>query len=371
MSNEKTYKHRKLLSVGGTFDDLGGRKSGYFERLVEGLDYLDRDFGEWSDTILVNGGSCEHLEQALKANKPDFILWMADVPNDKPKLLSMVKELHPKSILVGSKRNDDGKYGFMDLVARALHAKMNLFVEFVKRSDGLVEASLYDPLGNVFGTRLSGPEMLAYALYMRMTFLARMTRLGSVQDGPSLEVPDKPELFNLVQGYAEKFHELIHGVNTTRMLGNVSFRCENGFASFRDRKVFYVSRRNLDKRMIGKEGFVAVDLADETQVRYHGDAKPSVDAPIHAALYRVFPVVNYMLHSHVYIEGAPFTNSVVPCGALEEVDAVMEVVSTASRFQHRINLRGHGSLVMAWTLEDLIDIPYVARKCPEQHEQRT
>lgn len=41
---------------------------------------------------------------------------------------------------------------------------------------------------------------------------------------------------------------------------NVSFRCEKGFPSFRDKNIIYVSKRNMDKRMIGKEGFVAVNL---------------------------------------------------------------------------------------------------------------
>lgn len=355
--------------VGGRWDDLGGRPSGFFERFATFIIALTPQV----EHCYSNGGSFKCLEGVLNAQdkKPDYVIWMADCPNDKPKLVAEIKRLYPKCVLVTSKRNDNAKYSFMDLMFHALHLKSNLLVEFAKGADSLVSASVYDPLGNAYGRiGMTDPAMLAAVVVKRMLFLGTMTRQASVQDGPALEVPDKRAFFNLVRDYADMYHNLIHASNTTRMLGNVSFRCEKGFPSFRQGEVVYVSRRNLDKRDVGKEGFVAVDLDDAMCVRYCGDQKPSVDTPIQTALYRKYPQFNYMLHSHVYVEGAPMTERVIPCGAMEEYDEIVERIGEPSHGVTgiRLNLRGHGSLVMGATLETFINIPYVARVFPEVQE---
>jgi hypothetical protein len=355
-----------ILLVGGTFDDNGGKNSHYFNNLATAISVICNNPD--NPPYIFNGGHYTVLELLLsKLNKTDFkyIFWFADVPNDKPKLLSQVKEKWPKAILVTSKRNDDDKYTLFDLVFRALNVKANLIVEFKKNTDNKIAASVYDPLGNIFCKEQPNISVLADTLMKRLDFLGSMTRQGSVCDGPALPVPNKEDFFSLVREYAEVYHNIIHGANTSRMLGNVSFRCEKGFPSFRDGEVVYVSKRNMDKRMIGVEGFVAIDLDDAEQVRYCGDVKPSVDAPVQTALYRKYPWINYMLHSHVYIKDAPFTKKNVPCGAMEEVDEIVEVIENSNCKSIRINLIGHGSLVLSNKVEDLIGIPYIPRTYPE------
>jgi hypothetical protein len=65
-------------------------------------------------------------------------------------------------------------------------------------------------------------------------------------------------------------------------------------------------------------------------VKQHGNAirhikNPSVE--VQMAYLSQIPEINYMFHSHVYVKGAPFTKSPVPCGAIEEVNggAIEEV----------------------------------------------
>lgn len=354
--------NNKILLVGGTFDDHGGKSSGYFDKLAVAVSYYTNPT---CPPYVFNGGYYSVLELLLRIPNSDFkyIFWFADVPNDKPKLLSQVKEKWPKALLVISKRNDDDKYTLFDLVFRALNVKANLMVEFKKNTK--ITTSVYDPLGNIFCKEESEIPALANVLMKRLKFLGSMTRQGSVCDGPALPVPNKEEFFSLVREYAEVYHNIIHGANTSRMLGNVSFRCEKGFPSFRDGEVIYVSKRNMDKRMIGVDGFVAIDLDDAEQVRYCGDVKPSVDAPVQTALYRKYPWINYMLHSHVYIKDAPFTKKNVPCGAMEEVNEIVEVIENSNCKSIRINLIGHGSLVLSNKVEDMIGIPYIARTYPE------
>ena len=76
------------------------------------------------------------------------------------------------------------------------------------------------------------------------------------------------------------------------------------------------------------------------------------------------PNVNYMLHAHVYVDGAPYSDYPVPCGAIEEVDKILGLVDPNDT-DFAINLLGHGSIVFAKDVEYLKDIKYIARGIPE------
>lgn len=138
------------------------------------------------------------------------------------------------------------------------------------------------------------------------------------------------------------------------------------------KELILVSRRNVDKRFVGEADFVAVEpsslgdyLDKDMHIDYYGDNKPSVDTPIQLALYALYPRINFMLHSHTYIEGAPFTENALPCGALEEVEEIVKAVRDNSVSYFAVNLKGHGSIIASKHLDDLYDIPYITRNVPE------
>ena len=353
------------LCVGGVFDDEGGRGSGYFAKFAP---VFSAACGASDDGIkVVNGGSFADLEGLMDGvGGFDAVLWAADVPNDKPKLVRAVKERNPKAMLVITKSNVSGKYDRMLLTARALQSKANLLVEFVRDGNGRVAGSLWDPLGNLFVERESDVGALAKAAGSRLAYLASVTRVGSVSVGPASVSPAGAEVFfALARGYADRFHELIHGTGENgRMMGNLSFRCENGFPSAKDGLSVWVSRRNVDKRALGPSGMVEVALGEggATPVEYLGDDKPSVDTPIQRELYLAWPKARFMLHAHVFVKGAPFTKNVVPCGALEEAFEIMEALGPeydGSRMAF-VNLRGHGSLAVGPEASGFEGIGYVA-----------
>ena len=65
-----------------------------------------------------------------------------------------------------------------------------------------------------------------------------------------------------------------------------------------------------------------------------------------------------MVHSHCYSDEAPFTNTPVPCGALDEIDEILEVIKNDynndfSLSYYKFNLKGHGTIIMAKTIEEL------------------
>lgn len=352
-----------ILLVGGVFNNEGGRASGYFAKLAEAIKDLYKDT---ADTLVINGGLIIQLAfMAGKMTDFDLVVWGADVPNDAEKIVTTLKRVNPNMMLVTTKNNVGSKYPRKLLAARALDAKANLLIEFKRDAVGSVIASIIDPLGNSFTEDELNIYALAGVLVDRLKFLASMTRVGSTQVGENPNIfahSDEVESFlDLTRNYAETFHTLIHADDNGRMLGNISFRCESGFPTYRGGEVIYVSKRNVDKRDIGMSAMVPVMLS-EGAVEYLGEAKPSVDTPIQRELYKAWPKANYMLHAHVYIEGAPFTENMIPCGAMQEVDEVLKVLPEYSgEAPAYINLIGHGSIAIAKDVAMLENIPYIAR----------
>ncbi len=355
----------RILFVCGRYDAQGGRPSGYMAQIARALD---------GRIETMNGGTLAQLDALLstaQTREYDALWWMPDIDNTVPKFVGNLKDRFPRCVLVISKNNADGRYQPIDLVGRMLAARANLSLIIDSRAP--FTASLFDPLGNAFFQREATPERVAQGLYALTAALTRFTRMGSQQVGDAIPAPMSPEIARFlatVRGYAETFHTLVHAANPSRFLGNASFRCTKaGFPAFRHEGLIYVSRRNLDKRELAVDGFVAVEAAPGPAIRYHGDAKPSVDAPIQRALFLALPWVNFMLHAHVYIAGAPFTDTLVPCGALEEVPEVLALADgrEAPLF---VNLTGHGCLALASTPDALEGLPFQARPIPELHEPR-
>lgn len=377
----------KTLFVGGTFDRDGGRPSGLIDSII-GYVLTDTRF----DVTIFNGGKVADLHQVIWPSAVDYdvVVWFANVSNDEVKVRD-VKSLNPKCILITSKRNDDYKYTFAELISRALAIKANLTVEFAKR-DFKFNMSVFDPLGNLFYDGFDVSEMVP-CMMNRIYKLTKFTRVSSFPDTDTEApvVPEETEFFNFAHSCADIFHNLIRPARgTERFLGNMSFRCQNGFPSFRGQNgIIYVSRRNVDKSDIGAASFVPTYLDEESRTRYFGEAKPSVDTPVQLRLYRLFPWANYMIHAHCYVDTAGIKDSImmrtknpVPCGALEEVEEIVSTYVKASSLLwdpwHKepprllaINLVGHGCILIAKDIEILKELQnhkdncFVQRPTPE------
>ena len=348
------------------------RPSGYMKKLKKAMG---------CDMKFHNGGTFEQLRILAEcANQYKVIYWFPNVSNKREKLLPRIKQINPRCILIASKSNPQGKYSPMSLIARALQVKANLILELTGTPQAIA-GTVMDPLGNCFASQETSIEVLAYNLCARVAALREFTRVGSTRVGEGLEphadadgdVANMLVFFQHVKKYADVFHELIHAMFQDRFLGNVSFRCERGFPSFRGESGIWVSQRNMDKRFIGPESFVLVESQlKDGRVAYYGDHKPSVDTPIHLELYRRFPKINFMLHSHTYIEHAVFTKKVIPCGATEEIEEIATILKNHQPFREigtaYINLMGHGSVVIGNKPLAFNDIPYVSRVIPEMYD---
>lgn len=354
-----------MLFVLGKYDDNGGRQSLYGDLFYAECCKQFSALSPHHSYTIMNGGKFDHLYN-LQLNNFDVIFWFADVPNDKPKIVNDIKKRNQTCMLVTSKRNDGLKYDMSSLISRMLKTKSNLLVELTKCDDHIVRAiGVYDPLGNCYARNAEIKDLVS-ALVKRLSFLRYCTRVQSVKVGDAIAFPEVPwctEYIDIVRHHANMFSTLVPAV-TERFLGNTSFRCSHGFPSMRYDGTTFVSRRNIDKTEIGTDGFVAVKQLLKNVIAYYGDHKPSVDAPVQIALYDRFAKINFMIHGHAYITDGVFTSRRVPCGAMQEVDDILEIIpQDATEFC--VNLLGHGSICAAENLDSLRNVKYYARQLPE------
>ena len=369
----------KILFVGGSWDLNGGKKSKIVDEFAKHL----------PNATVYNGGDYNDLNKILEScTNYDTVIWWANVPNELPKIRN-VKDINYKAMLVSSKRNVDNKYSFQDLLQRSFALKSNLTVEFSK-NDTRYNMKLFDPLGNVWYEGLDIEEC-SKALLDRLSFIKSITRESTVSSEENIgalawffnmfkeemyksdnnhEIPIKKEFLSIVRDYAYKFTEATFQTkDVKRFLGNASFRCPKGFPSFREGKYIFVSKRNVNKEFIGIDDFVPVYFEDG-KLYYFGCNKPSVDTPIQVRMYNLLPKINYMIHSHCYIEDAPFTKKALPCGAVEEVDEIRELLKDYydddfNKDFYLFNLIGHGSIMMSNDPGQLKHINMIGRKLPE------
>lgn len=354
----------RAMIVGGTFDRDGGRASKIVGELARAAGWP-----------AANGGTLEQIEN-FDFNSCDALLWMPNVDNAEKKILPWIKEKNGKLLLISTKRVVEKQYHEMDVIGRLLKTRSNLgiMIERPRAEEGQAGGGRYrfkllDPLGNQFCDTADIP-VLAAALTARVAEIRALTRIGSVKTGEARSSGVEPEFVKRVIKLGDEFSRHVNAVNPARFLGNASTRrttrCCHGFPAQRGGggDVYLVSRRNVDKQTMSAEDFVEVGK-DEDLVRYYGDRKPSVDSPIQIRLFNRYANVNYIVHGHVYVDGAPSTHSKVPCGHVEEFGEIAAIVPDKNAAGFCVNLKGHGCLIMAKELEFLDGVKFIGRPFPE------
>ena len=192
-------------------------------------------------------------------------------------------------------------------------------------------------------------------------------RLPSKKIGENREFTVNPNFIEFVKYSAQEFTKYVNAINPNRLLGNASTRCMYGFPAERKQDRIFVTQRNIDKQLIETKGFVEVNSANLECVEYYGDKKPSVDTPIQLRLFDYYKNINYIVHGHVYVENGKKTKNKVPCGFVEEFDEILDLYPSPDESGFVVNLRGHGCLIMAETVEQLwrIGKNYNSREFPE------
>lgn len=372
-----------ILIVGGTWNREFNNSTESYGKPSSLVTKLSNALTTYGLVDVYNGGRYDKLEDIIKSvSSYDVVFWWANVDNSLPKIRN-VKEIAPHTILINSKRDDEDKYSFQELIQRSLTAKANLTWKFKKIADKTFETTIFDPLGSVWylGTDF---DAAIKACMDRLIFLKNMTRQPSIKTDKINIIPDEQDFVDVVRKYAAEFQKYMDSsVKTKRFIGNASLRlikpfsdsrCGKGMPSFRGTdNMIFVSKRNIDKQFITLDNFVPVYM-DNDKLMYCGEDKPSVDTPVQIRLYKELDHINYMLHSHCYIKSAPFTHEAIPCGAIEEFDEVMKLIHEQKIDNHRnqyfVNLIGHGSIIMWNNMQQFHEdiepkLEYYKRDMPE------
>lgn len=346
----------RVLLVGGTFDSQGGKSSTIISRMSNTL-----------NCSTMNGGFIRKLSE-IDFTRCDILIWMPNIDNNEEKILPKIKD--PKTgnyklLLVSSKNAVGRDYQYSDFIGRMLQTKSNLgiYIDEVNKFDDIKKFSLFDPLGNTY-IQTTDITKLSQTLMNRIIYLKSLTRIGSVCLGEGYEFHVDKEFIDEIHSASDQFSKFVNANNPNRLLGNASTRCASGFPAFRDKNRFFVTRRNVDKTNLSERDFVEVKSGEQT-VFYYGENKPSVDTAIQLRLLRHYPNINYMIHGHVYIDNAPKTDSKIPCGYIEEFDEIIKKYPDSNTNNISINLKGHGCLIAADTVEKLKNVKFIGRSFPE------
>jgi hypothetical protein len=357
-----------VILVGGTFDENGGKKSSVFGEFARG--FMDRAMLENSRVAALykNGGNLQSIYEHDLCKGADVVVWMAHIPDEAEvdrKAIHSVKMQAPHATLVMSKAvyDRDPVPNYADITQKMLAARANLLLRIsamdfaAGKTDRRYHGLLIDPLGNQWGEETTAFDELgkraASIVYQNIRSLTRVRSVNVARIARRLSGNDVPEDFlTLVRENGKIFSTLKPRTTEEpkdekeRFFGNAAFRCNRGFPAYRGRHYIFVSRRNVEKDTIGPDDFVPVEPFQPYSdgVRYYGSAKPSVDTPIQLRLFDALPKIRFMMHGHVYLtDDVPMTEHVLPCGALEEFEEVMNALKwRRDTTSFGVNLKGHG-----------------------------
>lgn len=316
------------MIVGGTFDKNGGRASVIVKMLAKCLGLL-----------VINGGSLKtlkeinHLDGALN-------IWLPNVPNEVEKFYPSKKR---GSILICSKVLRPGRT-LADAVARIFKMQGNAVIAIDSGTD-FFKFTLIDALGNIW-IETSKVTELARSIKDFCKWMSEVRRIESKRVEYEQVVPVK-FLNDLCNVNTLLINKVELSANGERYFGNLSTRCSSLFPSLKISNDIYVSKRNINKKLITSKDFVHVIPVEANDTYYFSTddikAKPSVDTPVQLQLYKNLPDIRCMIHGHAYVKGAKTTEYYCPCGDLREVEDALAILENRTMC---INLKNHGFLAI-------------------------
>ena len=339
----------------------------------------------YNDVDVYNGGDTNQLINIVEKNY-DLVFWFVDEIDDG-NVIYNIKQKNQKVILIVCERVNDN-IPFIASLNNVFKIKINILIQ--NKNEMFITT---DPLGNMWYEGNNIVEAIQASID-RTEFLNKITRESTTQadelvgslawyfnqfkqdfinnNEVTKEKVEEEELLETVRNYAHTFtKETTHcdESDIDKVLENSATRCIKGMPSFRKGNVVFVSKRTVTNKYIQNDDFVPM-IKKNGKLYYQGNFKPSVDSPIQMALYEHLPNINYILHSHCYIDNAVFTSKNYPCGAIEEVEEILKTIKehykTFDNDFYMINLIGHGSYVLGKTVKDIENVVYVGRKIPEK-----
>lgn len=290
----------------------------------------------FAEIDVFNSGTFEELKHvATLVPNYDLVIWMPDISNDNEEI-QVFKKIG--SVMIVSKVLRENRTR-IDAVTRIFKFGANGVIAINKNNSNF-NFELIDALDN---TWIDSTDL--FDLHQGIIELTNWTN-SAVREG-TLRL--KSPIDTLIA--INKQVQFESAKQNIRYFGNLSTRCTKMFPSLRTvSNSYYVSGRNSDKTSLSFTDMVEVSRVNN-MLRYIGERKPSVDTPVQVKLYEILKNINFFIHGHTFIEDAPITEHYYPCGDLREVPEICALIKDSN--YGVINLKNHGFLIYADTLENL------------------
>ena len=313
---------------------------------------------------------CRELDSAIDSDPPDMIIMGAAVSDYGPreatsgKIPSSVRtltiRLHrlpkildglrercgaKKTFIVGFKLTAGASEDDMVAAARAQmkRARLNLVVanDTTRMGNGQHPVVLVTPEGGaipIFGLRRDVAAELA-SFVLRRAHTTWCTSVWTATGGRS-------------RNRSKAYHRAAAALELAQTLRLLSG--DPGNVSCREGDWLWITPRGAaHKESLAAHRLISAQvLSDEREVRYRGRHadKPSIDAPVHAAMYRAYPDVDTLFHSHgAWLIPQGVTEFPYPCGSREEAGEIVHALQTMagglSLDRFGIDLIHHGALI--------------------------
>jgi len=140
-----------------------------------------------------------------------------------------------------------------------------------------------------------------------------------------------------------------------RSSGNFSF---HGAMFDKQLRGFFMTASKVKKSNPSKDNIVYVEKVDHSSRIIHlaGIGKPSRGLFIHHQIYKDFPEIKVIIHTHdnkiLELKNIPITKSVFVGASMKHAKEVVDLLKLSGRTY--INLRSHGQLAISTTVDDVL-----------------
>ena len=287
--------------------------------------------------------------------KPHIIIWMADAK--KAPILNRPSD----SLLIY------GKYaGYKENVhnifaSQAIISKMKadgvvlfkpIFVNFYR-------LELVDKLGNYWEKSKNLNKFIKAIVKLRNFY--NEVKCDTTIFKPRLAVPQLPHRLDIITEISNNLAIQIGMYYTVEDLTTFNLDYTRLYPSIRERGGCFVSKQNIPDNFIEKKDMVYV----EKNTHFNPFIKCPIDTSLHLEIYNRYPNINYIIHGHAYIKDASFTSKYYSCGDKNSIEDL------GLKTWGLLNLKNHGFLIYAGTLQQLTSITRHVEVLPKLPEKLT
>ncbi len=395
-------KMEKIL-VGGVF---GGWKGSFEAQAMSKIAYK---LGEALKVdALFNGGDEKDLEGIVNFavnQKFPVIYWLPTFENNYN---SKWKELNNKIGSAGTNiiRGVTNLNGKEPLVTKLLdsnnYSNPELVLEIFMDLGGALNARVLDSIGNLYLDDCDDFVRIARVLDKRVEEMKGYKRVQS-RGGIDTKAPAEMHFTRLLLDYFKKNKGLVATYGNQGGYGphdsfieSASFMYGQWHPNFNSLGTIFLNTYELkslakeEEKIYGRlqntkewaerRIFSPVSLRSPADSEIRVDGRPVLnytaiesgypdqgeDASMHMNLYQYFKNARYIIHTHSYVENAPFTSGgVAISGKTNGSELIWGAVKDGEATNFSVNLCGHGSVVVAEDVEHLREIKFIARPVPE------